>query len=267
MKKIVLMAVLCTLFSFNALYPELSKDEKEFVSYIANGNKEEVLDFLNNKKANINLNIMDGITPLMLSIIYKQDEIAKLLIEKGADLNKKEKESGATPLILSIIYGQYEIAELLIEKGANVNIKDNSGFTALIHAIQREKTDLLKMLIEKKSDVNTKVSFKTDGLYLKDFTSLTFNVDKEVAELLIKAGANVNTRLSIKDDSRNIQLENITPLMWVIFDYNPELAELFIKAGADLNAKDKDGNTALYYAINRNNSKITKLISDKGGRF
>ncbi|MEI0548707.1 ankyrin repeat domain-containing protein [Brachyspira intermedia] len=71
----------------------------------------------------------------------------------------------------------------------------------------------------------------------------------------------------MKDDSRNIQLENITPLMWVIFDYNPELAELFIKAGADLNAKDKDGNTALYYAINRNNSKITKLISDKGGRF
>ncbi|MCZ9885462.1 ankyrin repeat domain-containing protein [Brachyspira hyodysenteriae] len=40
----------------------------------------------------------------MLSIIYKQDEIAKLLIEKGADLNKKEKESSATPLILSIIY-------------------------------------------------------------------------------------------------------------------------------------------------------------------
>ncbi|WP_338138952.1 ankyrin repeat domain-containing protein [Brachyspira hyodysenteriae] len=148
MKKIVLMAILYTLFSFNALYPELSKDEKEFVSYIANGNKEEVLDFLNNKKANINLNIMDGITPLMLSIIY----------------------------------GQYEIAELLIEKGANVNIKDNDGFTALIHAIQREKTDLSKMLIKRKSDVNTKVSFKTDGLYLKDFTPLTFNVDTEVAK-------------------------------------------------------------------------------------
>ena len=267
MKKIVLMAVLCTLFSFNALYPELSKDEKEFASYIVNGNKEKVLDLLNNKKANVNLDIVDGATPLILSIIYEQDEIAKLLIEKGANLNKKEKESGATPLILSIIYEQDEIAKLLIEKGANVNIKDNSGFTALIYAIQREKTDLSKILIEKKSDVNTKITFKTDGLYLKDFTPLTLNVDKEVAELLIKAGANVNTRLSIKDDSRNIQLKNITPLMWVIFDYNTELAELFIEAGSDLNAKDKDGNTALYYAITRNNSKITKLISEKGGRF
>ena len=267
MRKIVLMAVLCTLFSFNTLYPELSKDEKEFVSYIVNGNKEKVLAFLNNKKANVNLDIVDGATPLILSIIYEQDEIAKLLIEKGADLNRKEKESGATPLILSILYKRYEISEILIEKGANVNIKDNSGFTALIHAIQREKTDLSKILIKRKSDVNTKVSFKTDGLYLKDFTPLTFNVDTEVAELLIKAGANVNTRLSIKDEARDIQLENITPLMWVIFDYNTELAELFIEAGADLNAKDKDGNTALYYAITKNNSKITKLISDKGGRF
>ena len=266
MKKIVLMAVLYTLFSFQVLYPELSKDEKEFVSHIANGNKEEVLDFLNNKKANINLDIMDGATPLMLSIIYKQDEIAKLLIEKGADLNKKEKESGATPLILSILYERYEIAEILVEKGANVNIKDNSGFTALIHAIQREKTDLSKMLIEKKSDVNTKITFKTDGLYLKGFTPLTFNVDKEVAELLIKAGAKVNTRLSINDDSRNIQLENITPLMWVIFDYNTELAKLLIESGADINAKDKDGNTALDYVRYRDNSEIEQLLIEKGAK-
>ena len=115
MKKIVLMVVLYTLFSFQALYPELSKDEKEFVSHIANGNKEEVLDFLNNKKANINLDIMDGATPLMLSIIYKQDEIAKLLIEKGADLNKKEKESGATPLILSLVVYMYALSLISIE--------------------------------------------------------------------------------------------------------------------------------------------------------
>lgn len=149
MKKIVFMAILYALFSFNTLYPELNKDEKEFVSYIANGDREEVLYFLNNKKTNVNLDIIDGITPLMLSIIYKQYEIAEILIKKGANINKKEKEICATPLILSIIYGQYEIAEMLIEKGANVNIKDNAGFTALIHAIQREKTDLSKMLIEK----------------------------------------------------------------------------------------------------------------------
>ena len=122
------------------------------------------------------------------------------------------------------------------------------------------------MLIEKKSDVNTKITFKTDGLYLKGFTPLTFNVYKEVAELLIKAGAKVNTRLSINDDSRNIQLENITPLMWVIFDYNTELAKLLIESGADINAKDKDGNTALDYARYRDNSEIEQLLIEKGAK-
>ncbi|WP_420535860.1 ankyrin repeat domain-containing protein [Brachyspira intermedia] len=47
--------------------------------------------------------------------------------------------------------------------------------------------------------------------------------------------------------------------MWVIFDYNTEIAELLIEAGADLNAKDKDGNTALYYAITKNNSKNNEV--------
>ncbi|WP_244833474.1 ankyrin repeat domain-containing protein [Brachyspira murdochii] len=51
------------------------------------------------------------------------------------------------------------------------------------------------------------------------------------------------------------------------FNVDTEVAELLIKAGADLNAKDKDGNTALYYAITKNNSKIMKLISEKGGSF
>ena len=123
------------------------------------------------------------------------------------------------------------------------------------------------MLIEKKSDVNTKITFKTDGLYLKGFTPLTFNVDKEVAELLIKAGAKVNTRLSIKDDERDIQLENITPLMWVIFDYNPELAKLLIESGADINAKDKKGNTALDYAIDGNYSEIGKMLIKNGAEL
>ena len=102
---------------------------------------------------------------------------------------------------------------------------------------------------------------------MKNVTPLILNRNKEIAQSLINAGADINIKFTAKYPGRNIKLENITPLMWVIFDYNTELAELLIEAGADLNAKDKDGNTALYYAFTRNNGKITKLISEKGGRF
>ena len=90
MKKIVLMAVLYTLFSFNLLYPANAETEAQFFLYIASGNIEEVSNFIDDKKININAKLDDGMTPLILSIVYKQDEIAKMLIEKGANLNIKE---------------------------------------------------------------------------------------------------------------------------------------------------------------------------------
>ena len=50
MKKIVLMAVLCTLFSFNAVYPVNSEDKALFLSYIASGDIEKVSNYINDKK-------------------------------------------------------------------------------------------------------------------------------------------------------------------------------------------------------------------------
>ncbi|WP_297295219.1 ankyrin repeat domain-containing protein [uncultured Brachyspira sp.] len=232
MKKIVLMAVLYTLFSFNALYPVKSENEALFLSYIASGNIEEVSNFIDNKKININARIENSTTPLIFSIIFKQDEISKLLIEKGAD----------------------------------PNIKDKSGFTALIYSIMYNRTEISKILIEKKADVNTKVSLNENGVYMKNVTPLILNENKEVAQSLINAGADVNIKFSFQHAGKNIKLENITPLIWFIFTDNSEIAKLLIESGADINAKDKNGKTALDYAKEKNNSKIEQLLITKGAK-
>ena len=230
MKKIVLMAVLCTLFSFNALYPANAETEALFLSYIASGDIEEVSNFIDNKKININARIENGATPLIFSILFEQDEIAKMLIEKGA----------------------------------NINIKDKPGLTALIYSIMYNRTEISKILIEKKADVNTKVSLNKNGVYMKNFTPLVINENKEVVQLLINAGADINIKFSFKHDGKNIKLENITPLIWFIFTDNTEIAELLIESGADINAKDKNEKTALDYAKEKNNTKIEQLLITKG---
>ena len=232
MKKIVLMAVLYTLFSFNALYPANEETEAQFFLYIGSGNIEEVSNYIDDKKININAKLDDGMTPLILSIVYKQDEIAKMLIEKGA----------------------------------NLNIKDKSGFTALIHSIMKNRTEVSKMLIEKKADVNIKLSLNENGIYMKNFTPLILNEDKEVAQSLISAGADINIKLTAKYPGQDIKLENATPLMWFILNDNTEIAELLIESGADINAKDKSGKTALYYAKEKNNTKIEELLITKGAK-
>lgn len=232
MKKILLMAVLYTLFSFNALYPANSENEAMFLSYIASGDIEEVSNFIDNKKININARIENSATPLIFSIIFKQDEIAKMLIEKGA----------------------------------NLNIKDKSGFTALIYSIIYNRTEVSKILIEKKADVNTKISLNENGVYMKNVTPLILNRNKEIARLLINAGEDINIKFYFQHYGENIKLENITPLMWFIFTDNAEISKLLIEAGADINAKDKSGNTALYYAKEKNNNKIEQLLIAKGAK-
>ena len=50
-----------------------------------------------------------------------QLEKARFLINKGVDLEEKDKNSGLTPLIIATNNGNQKMVELLIDSGANIN--------------------------------------------------------------------------------------------------------------------------------------------------
>ena len=79
-------------------------------------------------------------------MINGHQEIVKLLIKRGADVNQKDKD-GWAPLLYATALGQEEIIELFISKGADVNTKDADGDTPLDWATQRnhpKTADLLR---------------------------------------------------------------------------------------------------------------------------
>jgi ankyrin repeat protein len=96
-------------------------------------------------------------TPLMVAVRFGNPEAVKILVENGADVNKKR--NGTRPLLLASTYGHLEVAKLLIESGAKVDAKDKSGFTALMCAARNGHLDVVKFLIEKGADVRKPTSY------------------------------------------------------------------------------------------------------------
>jgi ankyrin repeat protein len=72
---------------------------------------------------------MKGDTPLHFAALGDRTELARLLIEQGADVNARNRNR-ETALHLAAIYG-YDVAQLLIGKGADIKLRNRDGDTPL----------------------------------------------------------------------------------------------------------------------------------------
>lgn len=154
----------------------------------------EIVYFLIEKGINLNSNV--GGTALNIAIEKNYLDVAKLLIEKGADINvvrhiydhNDERSYSYFPLHISLVKDLPDLVNLLIEKGADVNSKDYEGKTAL-HLIanklgyREEYLKVVRFLIEKGADIDAVACGKTP---------LQISVERgyrDLAQILIKAGA------------------------------------------------------------------------------
>ncbi len=76
-----------------------------------------------------------GASALHLAVLKDNGEIVKLLLDKGAKIEIKAKdEFQGTPLIWAAFWGLYDMAKLLLEEGADANAQDVNGSTPLVGA-------------------------------------------------------------------------------------------------------------------------------------
>ena len=71
----------------------------------------------------------------------------------GADRPTQDKH-GATPLHYSASNAHGTIVRVLLDKGANINKEERSGRTALSRAIENGSQEIVKILLDKKANVN-----------------------------------------------------------------------------------------------------------------
>lgn len=110
-----------------------------------------------------NVNVVDGAgsgTPLHWAVAWGNQEFIEFFVEKGADVNAKNKR-GKTPLLVAVLAfttqtGSIAAMQYLLDKGANIEGKDDWGATPLISAVDKGLLSVAKLLIERGANVNVK---------------------------------------------------------------------------------------------------------------
>jgi uncharacterized protein len=99
-----------------------------------------------------------GSTPLMDAAGRSNVEAVKILLDNGADVNKKIKQ-GQTALLYAVhpsSTNSIEILNMLLDKGAEINIIDNEEQTPLKKAIEFNRKDILDTLIARGANFHLK---------------------------------------------------------------------------------------------------------------
>jgi cytohesin len=166
---------------------EISKPEPDWV-FISSIIKE--LDLLNRlsipKGAKEEYRLDDSFTLLHWATMNNHPELAKVLIDAGADVNAEEGEDKDTPLHNAVWHGYIELAKALIDAGADVNAENKWKSTPLHNAAWYQHPELVKVLIEAGADLDAKNSAKKTPLHFVARRNI------KIAKMLIDAGADVN---------------------------------------------------------------------------
>ena len=104
-----------------------------------------------------------GISPLHIAAERNRDEILKLLVQSGFDINAELSEERSrmyadrrsTALYFSVYNGNLEATEILLEAGADPNL---DLFNPLLIAVRRGWTDIATVLLRHGANVNAQIS-------------------------------------------------------------------------------------------------------------
>ena len=128
--------------------------------------------------------------PLFTASSMGQVEIAKSLLEHGADVNCRTEYG--SPINTAVRQGHYEMTALLLERGAHVDAVGHYGETPLITASYSGHEDIVKLLLSHGASIDAKAEWYFDGQGHRTITPLIaaeLNGHKGVARLLREASA------------------------------------------------------------------------------
>lgn len=169
----------------------------------------------------------NGLGPFTVAKYSRQDEIANMLLDRGARLDifaacmagvttrvvellagdrsliSSYSHDGWTPLHLAAFFGRKDIAEVLLANGADVHARSRNSMqnTALHAAVAGQKPDVVPVLLAHGADVNARQHGGWTPLQ-----AAAQNGDVELIRLLLAHGADVKARAENNQSALDLAL-------------------------------------------------------------
>ncbi|KAF4969049.1 hypothetical protein FSARC_3703 [Fusarium sarcochroum] len=189
-----------------------------------------------------------GWTPLHFVSANGSVDIARLLLDNGAEPNVVTTKDERSPLYVASCRGHLDVVELLLEKGTAVDLASSSGVTPLHGALDNGHEHAAKLLLDNGADASFRTNFGWAPLHVAVVANRI-----GVTRRLLEKGAEVDATTK----------EGWTPLLFASTKGWTEAAKLLLDHGADINCKDETGWTPIALASHRGRVGVVKVFLDK----
>ncbi|VDN97700.1 unnamed protein product [Rodentolepis nana] len=191
-------------------------------------------------------------TPLHTAVYANQRSIVNLLLEFGVDIEAQVERTKDTALSIACSHGRLEIAEDLLARGANKEHRNFSDYTPLSLAASGGFVDVIQLLLKNGAEINSRTGSK---LGISPLMLASMNGYTEAVKVLLENGADINAQ---------IETNKNTALTLACFQGQADVVKLLVERKANIEHRAKTGLTPLMEAASGNHVKVGAILLSYG---